>query len=322
LIAHDRRGAPRTLVWLTPVEAISSTQQRRSRLEWSNCMPSHTVLARLTSLLVLMLFAACGQAEPAEGSAAGDDGTSAATRLERPVGHLKGPVPGIPDPGDSDEKLDGLFMQLSYSFGNLYKIWYFFTPAGYVYLNNIPPGGLEFFDFAKAAQEEPDNVGSYVVQGEKLIITKADGEVDELEFGHDEDDPENLEIDGLFASKADKFKPGETFEGTYQGGASVGGGAVMSTQTYEFSKDGTYKWSAIGTVSMTTSESHVSAGSTGEAQGTYKVIGEGNTIELTPAGGETVRYTLFPFENLDGEIELVINGGFYGPLEPAAESSE
>jgi len=35
-----------------------------------------------------------------------------------------------------------------------------------------------------------------------------------------------------------------------------------------------------------------------------------------------VRYTLFPFENLDGEIELVINGGFYGPLEPAAESSE
>jgi hypothetical protein len=45
---------------------------------------------------------------------------------------------------------------------------------------------------------------------------------------------------GIFCP-VEVFKPGTTLDGTFEGGVSVGGGALMSSTTIAFNRDGTYQ---------------------------------------------------------------------------------
>jgi hypothetical protein len=230
----------------------------------------------------------------------------------QPDGHAPGSrVEGLPAPEKGTAQLDGLYMIVRFVGGSISQIYHFFTPAGYAYAD-VPPGGLERFDFAKAAKDNPSTTGTYAVKGEKLVIKFADGKERELSYAINKEKG-NVELDGLYAHKAQPFKQGTTFDGQYSGGGAVGGGTgtfVASSRTITFRPDGTYAASATGSIAFKNPGSEGGGGGTSKESGTYSV--SGNTLELKRADGTTTRHTIFPYE-LNKKVQLNIDGSMYKP---------
>jgi hypothetical protein len=195
--------------------------------------------------------------------------------------------------------------------GSIQQLYFFFTPAGYAYAD-VPPGGLERFDFAQAAKDSPGATGTYVVKGDKLTIKFADGKERELEYGVDQEKG-HVKLDGLYAHKAKPFKEGATFDGEYSGGAAVGGGSgtfVGSSRTFAFKPDGGYTLSSTGSVAFKNPGAEGGGGGTSKESGAYSV--SGNTLELKREDGKTTRHTIFPYE-LDKKVRLNIDGVMHKP---------
>jgi hypothetical protein len=104
---------------------------------------------------------------------------------------------------------------------------------------------------------------------------------------------------GCFGWDANSFCPVKPFardariDGIYAGGASVGGGALMSNSTLTLRGDGTYTLSSIGSVATGTEAGTV--GSTRAEQGRYRF--DENAVTLTPQGGAEQRYSSFPYDD-------------------------
>ena len=230
----------------------------------------------------------------------------------RPAGHAPGSaVEGLPAPQKGSARLEGLYMVVRFSGSSIRPFYYLFTPAGYVHAA-IPTGGPEQFDFALAAKEKPDVTGVYRIDGEKLVMTFANGKSREIKYGVNQEKG-YVELEGLFAHKAQPFKAGTTFDGTYTGSATAGGGGsfAASARTFAFKPDGTFALTSVGSVSARTATTDAGASSQSSTSGTYTV--SGNTLELKHADGKVTRHTVFPYENYDKKIELNIDGGMHKP---------
>ena len=163
---------------------------------------------------------------------------------------------------------------------------YFFTANGrFTYL---PKGGVSL----PALVSQPLATryeGSYWIEGQELVMAWAEGgKVWRSKYeGHEK----SIVIGNAFASRQTPFPRGWRLEGSYQGGASIGGG-TSSSSSLNFRRDGTYtRGSGVAVVTQGRS-SAVTAGGTAAGAGTYEF--DGFTLTLRENGVER-RLTVFPF---------------------------
>lgn len=170
---------------------------------------------------------------------------------------------------------DGLYLMTRSAFGGLTTEAYRFDD-GAVVRNPIAPD-----------EQRPEDVGTYAIDGDQMTMTfGGDATTSEVEPGDG----------GCFFWDMGNFCPvgafeDDTLDGTFSGGASVGGGVVASVVTVTFSPDGSYTLSSLGSVST----ADASAASGGEERGTYEI--DGNLLTLTPEGGAPRSLTTFPYDD-------------------------
>lgn len=137
-----------------------------------------------------------------------------------------------------------------------------------------------------------NDVGTYQLQGGQLLVAVAGSNhtarfepMDHGCFGWDA---------GIFCP-AEVFKPGTTLEGTFEGGASVGGGALMASTMITFKRDGTYQCGTAVSFSSVGRTTAVAGGSTTSERGKYRI--DGPALHMTPEGGQESVYSTFPWDD-------------------------
>ena len=201
-------------------------------------------------------------------------------------------------PADAKSGLQGAWLRMetyywsgSLSFSNY---GWFFTKGGRV--SRAPSGGFNFDEFEKAEKAGKED-GVYWFTGDKITIRWADGSKDwDLAF---EKKGDGIVLDGIGGTTVEAFKKGWRLEGEYEGGASLGGGAIASSSTVVFHKDGTFGRSSISSFKTTGDTTQISGGSQSEAAGTYEF--NGHTLTLKLNDGTATSYTVFAFGDKDGE---------------------
>jgi hypothetical protein len=170
---------------------------------------------------------------------------------------------------------DGLYLMTRSAFGGLSTEAYRFDD-GAVVRNPIAPD-----------QQRPEDVGTYAIDGNEMTMTFAGKPgASEIEPGEG----------GCFFWDMGNFCPvgafdDDTLDGTFTGGASVGGGVVASAVTVTFAPDGSYRLSSLGSVST----ADASAGSSASERGRYEI--DGNLLTLSPEGGAPRSLTTFPYDD-------------------------
>ena len=180
---------------------------------------------------------------------------------------------------------------------------WFFTKDGR--FSRAPTGGFDFKDFGKGPARKTD--GNYWIEGDKLHLQWADGsQTTEYGFARKGDE---LVLGGIGSTPVEGFKKGWRFDGEYEGGASVGGGAVANSNTLVFRKDGSFGSSSIGSIRSDSPQSTVSAGSQTQGGGTYEF--DGYTLVLLHADGQLAKHTVFAFGDRDraGRPEYIYRDG-------------
>lgn len=182
---------------------------------------------------------------------------------------------------------DGLYLMTRFAFGSLETKAYRFED-GVVVMNPIRPSDA----VADERAQRPNDVGTYRIEGENLVVelgstpTSAKFEPsDKGCFGWN---------GGIFCP-VQPFDGSQTLDGTFEGGASVGGGAAMSSTTITFNDDGTYALSSTASFNMKSETSEVSTGGSGGERGTYAL--DGTALTLQPEGGEARVYSVFPYDD-------------------------
>jgi hypothetical protein len=228
-------------------------------------------------------------------------GTAAAGADGKPVAAVNARATTFAWPARPDGAkggLQGAWLRLETYYWNgslsLSNYGWFFTKSGRV--SRAPSGGFNFDDFEKTTQAGKED-GVYWIAGDKITIRWADGSKD-WEYTFDKKGDE-LVLDGTGATPVEGFKPGWRLEGEYEGGASLGGGALASSSTIVFRKDGTFARSSISSFKSTGDTTEISGGSQSAAAGTYEFNGYTLTLKLND--GATTPYTVFAFGGKDGE---------------------
>ena len=201
--------------------------------------------------------------------------------------------------------LNGLYFKMTMSFGSFQQDHWWFLPDGR-YLNNVPAGGLDPAVFEANCQKAPTACGTYTIQGGNLALTPRSGKPSTMPLEQPADG--NLKLAGLFAKHVDKFPPNAKLEGQYGwlGNASGGGTSVSAAKTYVFRSDGTFSTSSVGGTTMMNNK--LGESTSGAGGGTYKL--NGNTLELA-AGGQTAKYTVYPYVLRPGDVRLNIDGAMF-----------
>ncbi|MET0261989.1 MAG: agenet domain-containing protein [Rariglobus sp.] len=188
-------------------------------------------------------------------------------------------------------RMETYYWSGSLSFSNY---GWFFTKSGRV--SRAPSGGFDFAEFEKAEKAGKED-GVYWITGDKITIRWADGSKDwEYTFARKGNE---ITLDGIGGTPVEPFKRSWRLDGEYEGGASLGGGALASSSTVVFRKDGTFARSSISSFKSTGDTTQVSGGSQSEAVGTYEF--DGYTLTLKLNDGTATRYTVFAFGDKDGE---------------------
>lgn len=216
-----------------------------------------------------------------------------------------------------DNRLAGLYFRMvSYHNGSYFEFHqehYYFTADGKAYMG-VPRGGLENFDWTAAAREKPTITGTYDIADGKLTITWADANKKPTSMPFKRKEEGNVELDGLFTSKVGRFEKDTKLEGTYSWAGSSGGGMVAfvgSARSITFAKDGTYKASAVGSASINAAGQTIAGSSESIDEGTYTI--SGNTMTLTHKDGSTTHHTVYPFTNIDNQLEINVDGAMMAP---------
>lgn len=201
-------------------------------------------------------------------------------------------------PAGAKGGLQGAWLRLETYYWNgslsLSNYGWFFTKSGRV--SRAPSEGFNFEEFEKADQAGKED-GVYWITGDKMTIRWADGSKDwDYTF---EKKGDELVLDGTGATPVEGFKPGWRLEGEYEGGASLGGGALASSSTIVFRKDGTFARSSISSFKSTGDTTEISGGSQSASAGTYEFNGHTLTLKLNE--GTATSYTVFAFGAKDGE---------------------
>lgn len=198
-------------------------------------------------------------------------------------------------PAGAQAGIEGAFLRVETSyFGSSLSInsqGWFFTKDGR--FSKAPKGGFDLRAFAQAPAGKND--GTYWIADGKITFAWADGRPPEVrDF---ENKGNELRWAGLGSTRVQGFKKGWRFDGEYEGGASVGGGALMSSTTIAFSRDGTFRRGSVSSVRMTGERTTVSGGAQSEAAGTYEF--DGFTLTLKTKEGEEQKFTVFAFGDVD-----------------------
>lgn len=198
-------------------------------------------------------------------------------------------------PAGAKTGLEGAFLRVEtfYFSGSLSlsnQGWFFSKDGKF---SKAPAGGFSFKTFPAGGA----NSGTYWIANGRITFAFADGSPQlTYEF---EDKGDELEWDGLGSTRVEGFKKGWRFEGEYEGGASIGGGALMASTTIVFRRDGTYAHESVASFRSAGNGSVVSGGSQGSGAGTYEF--DGFTLTLKPTGEPEKKFTVFAFGDKDRE---------------------
>jgi hypothetical protein len=178
----------------------------------------------------------------------------------------------------------GLYLRTTYAFGNLALSTVLIGPGHKIALD--PKQGIDPFDFAAAAKDPAQKVGTFKLEGNHLVATWSTGKTEKLEVEFDKG--QFSALDGGLITKAEAYKKNQTLAATYGGSAMTAN--VSSAMTLQLSADGSYTLTRLGGVSKI-------PGNTGIAEkmetGKYKL--SGNTLTLTAADGQMTKHTVLPF---------------------------
>ena len=202
-----------------------------------------------------------------------------------PVAQAQARVPA-PAPQAAGGAPNGLYLMTRYWPGSGLEMGAYLFRNGTVVRNPIGA------DIESERAVHPKEVGTFQLQGGNLMMNFA-GTPQTARF-----ESENGGCFGWDAGSfcpAEVFKPGATLDGVFEGGASVGGGAVMSSTAITFHADGSYTRESAASFKTTTSASTVSGGSTGADKGRYRI--EGTALHLMPEGGKETVVSTFPYDD-------------------------
>jgi hypothetical protein len=192
------------------------------------------------------------------------------------------------NPAVAQGSLDGLYLMTRMSGSSLETATYLFH-NGTLVKNPISSSGTPNLDAERAIH--PNDVGTYKFQGGQLTFTFPNGnrqarfETMNGGFGWDA---------GIF-SPVEIFKPGATLNGTFSGGNSVGGGALMASSDITFHPDGTYQSGLVTSFDSKGRTSEVSGGSQHSEHGKYRIVG--TALHMTPDGGKESVFSTFPWDD-------------------------
>ncbi|GAC1432437.1 MAG: hypothetical protein NVSMB6_30420 [Burkholderiaceae bacterium] len=187
-------------------------------------------------------------------------------------------------------KLDGLYFMTRFWVGSGLETAAYYFQNGVVVLN--PAIGGKNLDVAAERAVHPKGVGTYRLIGEQLTLT-FDGSNKTAKFIDDKQGC--FEWDTGSFCHVEIFKPGTTLNGTFTGGASVGGGALMSSTDITFKPDGSYQRGSAASFSATGRTTASSGGATSQEQGKYRI--DGIALHLMPDGGKETVVTTFPYDD-------------------------
>ncbi|MCE9563545.1 MAG: hypothetical protein K8U57_16005 [Planctomycetes bacterium] len=190
-----------------------------------------------------------------------------------------------PPAAHADDIEPGLYLRMTYAFGNL-SLNTIYIGTG----NNIaidPKNGIDPFDFKVAAKESSQKVGTFKIEGNKILVTwtgatKAERLDVEFEKG------KFSVYDGGLVSKADAYAKNQTLEATFAGSGQTAN--VSSSRTLSLTSGGKYTMTQIGGVRGVPGKTGVAEKT---VQGTYKLAG--NTLTLTTSAGDVTKHTVMPF---------------------------
>ena len=185
---------------------------------------------------------------------------------------------------------EGMYLMTRMAFGSLQTTGYYFQG------NEIFEGPAGGDDFATFKQAHPKKHGTYVVEGEKMMVTWGGGR-SATESRLEKKDKGCFYFNGGLFCPVKPFANGTKLEGTYSGGGSAGigtGAVVSSASSITFTKDGKYTAGRVGGVSAESNRVSAGASATGSDSGTYEV--SGYTLTLKSDGGATTKVTTFPYE--------------------------
>jgi hypothetical protein len=180
---------------------------------------------------------------------------------------------------------------------------WFFTKEGR--FSRSPSGGFAFKTLADGPARKSD--GTYWIEGDKIFLQWADGSTTtEYEFARKGGE---ITLGGIGCTPVEGFKSGWRFDGEYEGGASIGGGALSASTTLVFRKDGTFTRGSVASISSTSAGSTISGGAQGQGAGTYAF--DGHTLTLTHTGEAAQTFTVFAFGDKDaaGRPEYIYRDG-------------
>ena len=229
-----------------------------------------------------------------------DGGTDQAGR---PVEKLEFPA----RPAGKRAGLDGAWLRVeTFYWGSSLSLnnqsW-FFTKDGR--FSRSPSGGFDFKALATGPARKSD--GTYWIEGDKIFLQWSDGtQTTEYDFARK---GAEITLGGIGSTPVEGFRRGWRFDGEYEGGASISGGALATSTTLVFRQDGTFTRGSIGSISSTSAGTSVSGGSQSQSAGTYAF--DGFTLTLTPAGEAAQQFTVFAFGDKDaaGRPEYIYRDG-------------
>ncbi|WP_257388619.1 copper resistance protein NlpE [Tahibacter caeni] len=179
----------------------------------------------------------------------------------------------------------GLYLMTRYSVGTLTLEAYRFADGAVV---RNPIAAVD--EIERERTQRPQDVGTYRLDGGKLVMTF---DRRPLSSEYEREDGGCFGWDGGSFCPVEPFASGARIDGVYTGGASVGGGAVMSAATLTLRGDGSYALSSVGSVRTGTEAG--SFGSSAEEQGRYRI--DENALTLIPSGGAEKRFSSFPYDD-------------------------
>lgn len=196
-------------------------------------------------------------------------------------------------PTNAKTPIEGAYFELvmySYPYSSYSYISWFFTKNGR--FSQAPVGGINLRELSNRAKAN-NYEGVYWIEGNELVMVWADGRKPWRLSNF-----KGLQVlpIGAGATRQSPFPRGWRFDGSYEGGASAGGGTVSSSNTLNFKRDGTYTRGSVTNVSSTGRTTEVSGGATGSAAGTYQF--DEYTLTLREKGTEK-KYTIFSYGTKD-----------------------
>lgn len=185
-------------------------------------------------------------------------------------------------------------MRTAMSGNSLNISWIYLGNDGAIVRN--PAAGADPIDLSKEKTLNAANTGTFVTEGNKLLISWSNGK--KAEWKIEKDGGRIKGIDGGVVTQPSVMPAGYKLDGSYT--ASAVSANASSVNTFVFKKDGGFELKRSGTVST----DDVSSQSSDQKKGSYSI--SGNTLTLKFSDG-TVEKALINILDIAGDKYLIIN---------------